>query len=594
MLMAYHTVAAEEQKKWLPQIDFNIKYGNKRDLGRIGAFGPIAQTNDMLTYVDFRFMADSNQDQEGNFGLGQRWLNHKMGYITGVYGYFDRRFSSLGNKYSQLTFGAEYLSTTWDYRGNVYIPENKTFTNKTYTNEIKTSNFGKYKTVETSTIYVQINKEVPLRGIDIEAGRCIPGLPNLRLYAGGYYYQGRGGLTSIKGKQVRSQYTLNDYISLQAEARHDTIRKKEYYIGLEIHIPIGMESGKSNTLSNIEKRMTEAPVRDVDIVSNTSESTSVIQEESREITTKEIPGNTAKSTTEATPEHSNATHGFFSNMFCTVIGTGSPSITTQKTKKQKGKKQTSTTSSMNSNRNTTQQSRANNSANRSTQALNSRPYRTPLFKSPRPMQSTRTVSAAHQHSATCSHNHGAKSVSASSYRTSSFQSARTIQAGNTHKTHHHHANCTHSHNAKPTPIHSHHTSSFQKSRIASATKKEHTHKHHENCSHDHGTNPIRMLPTSPHSPEIKAIQSKQIATPLYNEKGHNVKPQQHHEKCEHKHREFAHTTPTAILDDTNDTTLLRDQETPSRTEDINLIEHLYSIHTHYSSHMETRYTSWGL
>ena len=126
LLLTVFKISAEESKKWLPQIDLNIKYGNKRSLGRIGALGPIAQTSDMLSYVDFRFMADTRENQEGNFGLGQRWLNSDKGYITGVYGYFDRRFSNLGNKYNQLTFGIEYLSVTWDYRGNIYIPENKT------------------------------------------------------------------------------------------------------------------------------------------------------------------------------------------------------------------------------------------------------------------------------------------------------------------------------------------------------------------------------------------------------------------------------------------------------------------------------------
>ena len=253
-----------------------------------------------ITYVDFRFMADTRQDQEGNFGLGQRWLNPKMEYITGVYGYFDRRFSNLGNKYNQLTFGTEYLSTTWDYRANIYVPQNKTFTKKTPRSETKTSYLGGNQRIET-TDYVHVQKEVPLRGIDVEIGRCMPGLPDLRLYTGTYYYQGRASVVSIKGYQFRSNYNLNDYVSLQTEVKRDNVRKKNYYLGIELRIPIGKESDKNRSLTTIEKRMTEAPIRDVDIVANVNES-DVVEKESGEVSAIEMPEEETPTT--STPDES--------------------------------------------------------------------------------------------------------------------------------------------------------------------------------------------------------------------------------------------------------------------------------------------------
>ncbi len=597
MFITSYAIAEEEQKKWLPHVDINLKYGNKRDLGRIGAFAPITQTHDTLTYVDFRFMADTNQDQEGNFGLGHRWLNRDMGYITGVYGYFDRRLSNLGNKYSQLTFGAEYLSTTWDYRGNVYLPESKTFTSKTYTTETKTTDLGRFKRVETSTDYVHVNKEVPLRGLDIEVGRSVPGIPKLRLYTGGYYYQGRDGVASIKGKQMRSTYALNDYISLQAEFRHDNVRKKDYYIGLEVHIPIGAEPGKINILSDVEKRMTEAPIRDVDIISSTSESTSVAQETNRDITIE-------TEERENTPEDTRANTGFFSSMFCMEIGTPPPPVTRQRRKR----KQTFAAASMNSARSTAHQHNGSCCSNRSTSPASSTPYRAPSFQNTsRPMQPTKTSSATHKHRGSCCQ--GAKSANTHAYRTTSMNGAKTMQptrmADGMHK---HKGNCCHSQGTtKPVHIHSstrsnghsyRPTSALQNKQMTGAVKKEHAHAHHENCNHTHAEHTTHTLPanakltsTKPahtHSHHAKTTQIKQTEAPQLHHKSAKHHAEPHHHSAEPTHTS-PHASLTTILDDTNDAALLS-EEIPSHNEDLNLLESLYSARRRYFQPLGVRYT----
>ncbi len=278
ILLNSNDMVAEEPKKWRPQIDLNIKYGNKRDIGRIGAFGPIAQTNDMLSFVDFRFMADTRSNQEGNFGLGHRWIDPNLEVIWGGYGYYDRRSSNLGNKYNQLTFGAECLSLTWDYRANVYFPERKVYTKTT---TIKNENVGDvtgrgYTKGQPGADYVATQKEVPLKGIDVEVGRAIPGIPSLRLYAGTYYYQGRAGIESINGYHTRTDFEINEYFTIQAEAKRDNVRKNNFYLGVELRIPLGKETAKTRGLTDLEKRMTIAPMRDVDIVANDKTETVIV------------------------------------------------------------------------------------------------------------------------------------------------------------------------------------------------------------------------------------------------------------------------------------------------------------------------------
>ena len=409
LLLTGFKISAEESKKWLPQIDLNIKYGNKRSIGRIGALGPIAQTSDMLSYVDFRFMADTRENQEGNFGLGQRWLNSAKGYITGVYGYFDRRFSNFGNKYNQLTFGIEYLSVTWDYRGNIYLPENKTFTKKTYRSETTTYLNGSQR-VENTTNYVQTQKEVPLRGVDFEVGRSVPGLPNLRLYTGYYYYQGRASLTCIRGYQLRSAFNLNDYVSLQAEAKRDNIRKKNYYMGIEFRIPIGKESDKNRSLTTIEKRMTEAPMRDVDIVTNEKEAEVVDLQTS--VVTSEIPDKVDNSS-------------------------GDPSVPFSFLKPKNGK-------SSGAKQNTSWSSSHVHSSSCSHGTTNQQQSSATSSQRSQAMPSHNT--SVHRHSANCSHGHNPQAVSTSLHSVTSFNRAGPMNQRNAGvTTHHRHENCSHHH-----------------------------------------------------------------------------------------------------------------------------------------------------
>jgi hypothetical protein len=172
--------ASDSKNKWRAKLDLAAKAGNKRHIGRIGAFAPLMQSDSSMLFLDLRFMADSRRNQEGNFGLGYRMLDESSNAIWGMYAFYDRRLTKFGSKINQATFGVERLSDTWDARLNVYIPQKKTKT-KTTGEVVKVHRTG-YDAVTTQ----KAQKEVPLRGLDVEIGRSNPGVYVLRVFGGGY------------------------------------------------------------------------------------------------------------------------------------------------------------------------------------------------------------------------------------------------------------------------------------------------------------------------------------------------------------------------------------------------------------------------
>ena len=85
-------------------------------------FIPLLQSDDRLLFADFRIFDRSGSASEGNLYLGFRKLFPDTGQMFGVYGAFDRKRSSRGNSFNQLTVGFEYWNNRWFVGGNVYKP----------------------------------------------------------------------------------------------------------------------------------------------------------------------------------------------------------------------------------------------------------------------------------------------------------------------------------------------------------------------------------------------------------------------------------------------------------------------------------------
>lgn len=277
-------------KKWQPAINFGGKYGNtnSRRLGKVALFAPLSQDDNSLLYVDFRFVASTHGTKEGNFGIGKRWLTADSQYILGVYGFYDRRYTEMDNIVNQVTLGAEAMSDTWDYRANIYYPQNtikEVEKSEAIHNpdEFRYTGNNLYRIIRTTTQTHEIH-EVPLKGFDLEIGRAVPCFKPLRLYGAYYHFMGKENAPAIKGFRVRADLKFNKYVSLQLEGSHDRFRQRVGFVGLRLTVPLGKESTKTRELSSLETRMTELPMRDIDIVtSNKNISRSVVQSSREEL-----------------------------------------------------------------------------------------------------------------------------------------------------------------------------------------------------------------------------------------------------------------------------------------------------------------------
>lgn len=256
--------------KWGPHLDLEGKAGTDRNLGETDLFIPLWQDQDTLTFTSLRARMDDNNSHEGNFGLGIRQMLD-TGWNIGGYGYFDRRHSPYGNKFNQLTFGAEALSLDWDFRANAYIP-------------IGTTQYmeDSLSTVDVSgaTLMYKQGEERALRGFDGEIGWRIPLFEadagqQLRAYAGGYRFT-ENNVDTVQGPRGRLDLTFDEVpflwegsrFSLGAEIQHDSPRGTQGFASFRLRIPLqGFGDAPKPRLTALERRMTDPIIRDIDVVS---------------------------------------------------------------------------------------------------------------------------------------------------------------------------------------------------------------------------------------------------------------------------------------------------------------------------------------
>ncbi len=255
----------DSHAKYPATIELSMKGGNKRSIARPGALFPIYQTSDSITYINVITMFDSIHSIEGNFGVGYRaFLNSKN--IFGMFAHHDVRRSPTGKIYHQETIGLEWFRKYAEIRTNVYIPRSKQ-TNISDDKHIKPRvNLASRKAIVDFTREQLV--ECPLGGFDVEVGSVLPfkKIKKLSFHLGYYLF---GALNkdakTIKGWRARANLEINRAISLNAEASHDNERKMVYFAGATLTYEFG-SSNRSSSLTTLERKMTQMPVRDIDIV----------------------------------------------------------------------------------------------------------------------------------------------------------------------------------------------------------------------------------------------------------------------------------------------------------------------------------------
>ncbi|MFP2769769.1 inverse autotransporter beta domain-containing protein [Oceanisphaera sp. KMM 10153] len=256
--------------KWDPHVEVEVKTGSQRNLGSSQVFLPLYQTEHRLLFADFRGKLDSHSSREMNLGLGYRELVNQQ-WIWGGYAFFDRRRSDHGNHFNQVTLGTELLSEQWDARVNGYLPVGRSTYSMPGYDQLSLHN---------SSIGYRAGEEKAMKGFDAEIGRALP-LPaaipkahQLRLYGGGYHFTA-SNTPDISGPRARLEYSINSLpllgrqsrFSIGGEWQHDDIRGSQGFLGIKLRIPLLRRDSDRATLTALEQRMVESPVRDVDIVS---------------------------------------------------------------------------------------------------------------------------------------------------------------------------------------------------------------------------------------------------------------------------------------------------------------------------------------
>ncbi|NQY41867.1 MAG: inverse autotransporter beta domain-containing protein [Legionellales bacterium] len=244
--------------KYDDQIEIFYKAG-KRHIGRLSMLLPLKQRSNQLIFLNSIMMHDSNSASEGNLGLGYRLLSKNQ--IFGSYLYYDIRRTSNKNLVNQLTVGFEYMRKVFEFRVNGYLPifKRKFILNKTVlNNELTHDNSNIYlESSVTTTI------ERAFHGFDGEIGFTSKKIKT-NIFAGGYLF--KADSISMPGIQARIEYKPIDWLTVSGEVKRDKIRKTEFYGGFSVRINMGDSNNSPYTLNS---KMTQMPIRDVDIIDST-------------------------------------------------------------------------------------------------------------------------------------------------------------------------------------------------------------------------------------------------------------------------------------------------------------------------------------
>lgn len=267
--------------KWGAHIDLEAKPGNKRSLGDMDLFVPLAQDANTLLFGNLRGRIAEGNSHEGNVGLGVRHMLDS-GWNLGAFVHLDRRRTPSGSHFKQTTLGLEALGRDWDLRANVYNPQG---------NRIRDLAAGPATaTLSGTTVQVTSSmlQERALPGHDLEAGWRVPVFGaddhrQWRLFLGSYRFS--DSLAKVSGVRVRAEYAVAELpqlwrgaqMTLGAELQNDAARGNQHFVSLRLRIPLGAARSEGRRLNAQERRMTTPVVRDVDIVTQVKTSASVVE-----------------------------------------------------------------------------------------------------------------------------------------------------------------------------------------------------------------------------------------------------------------------------------------------------------------------------
>ena len=249
---------APQKMSWRnARIDVELQTGS-RSIATLDSMIPFIGDQNSFAYGNLKLKSkykDNDSSYEMNLGLGMRHVNDAQDAIYGLYTFYDIAKSSNNNPFTQITIGAERLGLTWDFRANAYLP----IGNKTY-NTLHKQTFNGFNGNDASASLIYLYEEAH-SGADLEIGRTL-GSQNLRAYLGAYTFG-----SNITGPKARLEYRLNNRYSVNASIQHDDARQTQFLVG------VGITFGGNKTKNDnaIYSRLTDKVVRDIDIITSTTE-----------------------------------------------------------------------------------------------------------------------------------------------------------------------------------------------------------------------------------------------------------------------------------------------------------------------------------
>ncbi|MDO3381787.1 inverse autotransporter beta domain-containing protein, partial [Gilvimarinus algae] len=263
------------------------RLGDDRTIGELGLLVPVLQAPHSNFYADLRGRIDEDTN-EFNLGLGYRQVLGQESFLLGGYFYRDRLESEYDNSFAQYTLGLEVQGPSWKLGFNHYEPDDDEGKSVAPAETVVTGNpnatpelvweaqqlyFLRPGGTETVTQW----REYALGGNDIELSYKLLGSETQELWlSGGYYRFDADGLDEkAEGPRAKIEWRRDidvlpegSRIELGLQWQDDDLRGDQSYLSFGIHIPLG---GKSRSRGEdyrrwYEDRMTDRPVRDVDVI----------------------------------------------------------------------------------------------------------------------------------------------------------------------------------------------------------------------------------------------------------------------------------------------------------------------------------------
>jgi hypothetical protein len=221
----------------LPELSLSYTAGKTigidKNYASIGLFySPLPYWYDVHPFVDLSAYRMSNNLWAASAGAGVRiWCDNRCAAI-GFNGFYDFRESNLGD-FHQAGFGFEYLSPTWVFTLNGYIPFKNKFVGPSET----------FDEFTDDSIFVCTPSTTSLKGGDFEFGRNF-GCNDLFLFyagIGSYYYHKNSGNTY--GLKLRGSLQTSRYFSLEGIAVYDKSCHALFQLTASLYIPFDILCG---------------------------------------------------------------------------------------------------------------------------------------------------------------------------------------------------------------------------------------------------------------------------------------------------------------------------------------------------------------